>query len=50
MAKVFVKEAIGRVCGAEPFARDHAFALIAALETHIEDPSERAQFRKATIE
>jgi predicted regulator of Ras-like GTPase activity (Roadblock/LC7/MglB family) len=50
MAKVFVREAVTRVCGGGTFSRDQAYAVVAALEAHIEDPSERAQFRKATIE
>ena len=47
MAKVFVKEAIGRVCAGEPFGREHAAPLLAELEKHVDDPVERAQFRKA---
>jgi predicted regulator of Ras-like GTPase activity (Roadblock/LC7/MglB family) len=45
MAKVFVKEAVHTVCGPVPFGREHVLPLIAQLERHIDDPTERAQFR-----
>jgi predicted regulator of Ras-like GTPase activity (Roadblock/LC7/MglB family) len=46
MAKVFVREAVQGLCGATPFGREHVLPLIAQLERHIDDPGERAQFRK----
>ena len=46
MARVFVKEAVQGLCGPAPFGREHVLPLIAQLERHIDDPGERAQFRK----
>jgi predicted regulator of Ras-like GTPase activity (Roadblock/LC7/MglB family) len=48
MAKVFVKEAVRRVCGAQPFSRADGAALVAHLAEAIEDPDDRAAFRTAT--
>jgi len=47
MAKVFVREAVQSLCGGGPFGREHVLPLIAQLERHIDDPNERAQFRKS---
>lgn len=47
MARVFVKEAVLTVCGPGPFGREHVLPLIAQLERHIDDPTERAQFRNS---
>jgi predicted regulator of Ras-like GTPase activity (Roadblock/LC7/MglB family) len=50
MAKVFVKEGLRSLCGgATAFGREHALALVGHLEKHIDDPAERAQFRKTMI-
>lgn len=46
MARVFVKEAVQGLCGAGQFGREHVLPLIAQLERHIDDPLERAEFRK----
>lgn len=47
MAKVFVKDAVKRVCPDRPFSRDYAAQLIAELVKGISDPLEAAQFRAA---
>jgi predicted regulator of Ras-like GTPase activity (Roadblock/LC7/MglB family) len=47
MARVFVKEAVQDLCAGAPFGREHVLPLIAQLEKHIDDPGERAQFRKS---
>jgi predicted regulator of Ras-like GTPase activity (Roadblock/LC7/MglB family) len=47
MARVFVKEAVQGLCNGAPFAREHVLPLIAQLERHIDDPTERAQFRRS---
>jgi len=48
MAKVFVKEAVRKVCGERPFSRADGPALIAHLATTIDDPDDRAMFLRAT--
>ena len=48
MAKVFVKEAVRKVCGERPFARAEGPALIAHLAATIDDPDDRATFLRAT--
>lgn len=48
MAKVFVKEAVRRVCGARPFSRADGPALLARLAETIEDAEDRATFQAAT--
>jgi predicted regulator of Ras-like GTPase activity (Roadblock/LC7/MglB family) len=48
MAKVFVKEAVRRVCGERPFSRADGPALIAHLAATIEDRDDRATFQRAT--
>ncbi len=45
MAKVFVKEAVLRVCQDVPFSRERLPAVLKALESQIEDPSDCQQFR-----
>jgi predicted regulator of Ras-like GTPase activity (Roadblock/LC7/MglB family) len=47
MAKVFIKEAVRRICPDRPFAREDGPALVAELEQHIDDPAERNEFRRA---
>jgi predicted regulator of Ras-like GTPase activity (Roadblock/LC7/MglB family) len=47
MAKVFVKEAVRKVCGERPFSRADAPALIAHLAAGIEDSDDRASFQRA---
>ncbi len=47
MAKVFVEEGVRRVAGDQPFAMTHAPKLLEDLSGQIEDPDDRAQFRKA---
>ena len=46
MAKVFVKEAVRRLCPDRAFSRTHWEALIAELRKHIEDSDEAAEFQK----
>jgi len=46
MAKVFVKEDVRKATGGAPFSSAHAHMLLALLETHIDDPADRAAFRK----
>jgi predicted regulator of Ras-like GTPase activity (Roadblock/LC7/MglB family) len=48
MAKVFVKEAVRKVCGERPFTRADGPALLAHLATGIEDSDDRASFQRAT--
>jgi predicted regulator of Ras-like GTPase activity (Roadblock/LC7/MglB family) len=48
MAKVFVKEAVRKVCGERPFSRADAPALLAHLASTIEDSDDRASFQRAT--
>ncbi|HET7504697.1 MAG TPA: hypothetical protein VFK02_26930, partial [Kofleriaceae bacterium] len=48
MAKVFVKEAVRKVCGERPFSRADGPALLAQLATTIEDTDDRAMFQRAT--
>jgi predicted regulator of Ras-like GTPase activity (Roadblock/LC7/MglB family) len=48
MAKVFVKEAVRKVCGERPFSRADGAALLAHLASTIEDADDRATFQRAT--
>jgi predicted regulator of Ras-like GTPase activity (Roadblock/LC7/MglB family) len=48
MAKVFVKEAVRRVCGERPFTRADGPALLAQLANAIDDSDDRASFQRAT--
>jgi len=48
MAKVFVKEAVRKVCGERPFSRNDGPALLAHLSATIEDRDDRAVFQRAT--
>ncbi len=48
MAKVFVKEAVRKVCGDRPFSRADGSALIAHLAAGIDDADDRAAFQRAT--
>lgn len=48
MAKVFVKEAVRRVCGERPFSRADGPALVAQLAAAIDDTDDRASFQRAT--
>jgi predicted regulator of Ras-like GTPase activity (Roadblock/LC7/MglB family) len=48
MAKVFVKEAVRKVCGERPFSRADGPALLAQLATTIEDSDDRVMFQRAT--
>jgi hypothetical protein len=47
MAKVYVEEAVRRVCPGAPFSIAFAGKLIEDLSGQIEDADDRAQFRKA---
>jgi carbamoylphosphate synthase large subunit len=47
MAKVFVKEAVRRICGERPFSRADGVALIAQLAAGIDDTEDRALFERA---
>lgn len=46
MAKVFVKDAVRKLCPDRPFSRAMADGLVALLRAHIEDPDDLAQFQK----
>ena len=46
MAKVFVKEAVRRLCADRPFSRAQWEPLIAELRKHIQDNDEAVQFQK----
>lgn len=48
MAKVFVKEAVRKVCGERPFSREDGPAVLAHLATTIDDTDDRASFQRAT--
>jgi predicted regulator of Ras-like GTPase activity (Roadblock/LC7/MglB family) len=48
MAKVFVKEAVRKVCGERPFSRSDGPALLAHLAAGIEDNDDRAIFQRVT--
>jgi hypothetical protein len=48
MAKVFVKEAVRKVCGERPFSRADGPALLAHLSAAIDDSDDRAMFQRAT--
>lgn len=48
MAKVFVKEAVRKVCGERAFSRADGPALIAHLAATIDDTDDRAMFQRAT--
>jgi predicted regulator of Ras-like GTPase activity (Roadblock/LC7/MglB family) len=47
MAKVFVKEAVRKVCRERPFSRADGPALIAHLAAGIEDSDDRSMFQRA---
>jgi predicted regulator of Ras-like GTPase activity (Roadblock/LC7/MglB family) len=48
MAKVFVKEAVRKVCGERPFSRTDGPAVLAQLAAAIDDSDDRAMFQRAT--
>jgi hypothetical protein len=48
MAKVFVKEAVRKVCGERPFSRADGPAVLAQLTAAIDDTDDRATFQRAT--
>lgn len=48
MAKVFVKEAVRKLCGERPFSRADAPALLAHLTSKIDDADDRTAFQRAT--
>ncbi|HET9626222.1 MAG TPA: hypothetical protein VFP84_32895 [Kofleriaceae bacterium] len=48
MAKVFVKEAVRKVCGERPFSREDGPAVLSYLATTIDDTDDRANFQRAT--
>ncbi|HEX7838125.1 MAG TPA: hypothetical protein VF469_11710 [Kofleriaceae bacterium] len=48
MAKVFVKEAVRKVCGERAFTRADGPALLAHLAAGIEDSDDRAMFQRVT--
>jgi len=48
MAKVFVKEAVRKVCGERPFSRSDGPAVLAQLAAAIDDSDDRAIFQRAT--
>jgi predicted regulator of Ras-like GTPase activity (Roadblock/LC7/MglB family) len=48
MAKVFVKEAVRKICAGRPFSRADGPALLAHLTSTIEDNDDRVMFQRAT--
>ena len=48
MAKVFVKEAVRKVCGERAFTRADGPAVLAQLAAAIDDSDDRAMFQRAT--
>lgn len=48
MAKVFVKDAVRKLCGDRPFSRNDAPALLAHLSAGIQDNDDRMAFQRAT--
>lgn len=48
MAKVFVKDAVRKVCGGRPFTRADGAALLAHLSSTIDDAEDRTAFQRAT--
>jgi predicted regulator of Ras-like GTPase activity (Roadblock/LC7/MglB family) len=50
MSKVYVQEAVRRVCPDAPFSITLGRQLVDDLATQIEDTGDRAQFRKAALE
>jgi hypothetical protein len=49
MAKVYVKEAVVRICQDRPFAKSQVPALVADLERNIGDPGDVARFRREVL-
>lgn len=49
MAKLFVKEAVRKVCPGRPFSKDRLEALLAELAKNIEKPAAAAEFQKAML-
>jgi hypothetical protein len=49
MAKLFVKEAVRKLCQGRPFSRDQLPALVAELEKQIEDAADAADFQRAML-
>lgn len=49
MAKIYVEEGVRRFAGDQPFAMVHAPKLLEDLSGQIEDPDDRAQFRKVIL-
>ena len=49
IAKVFVQEAVQRVCPESPFSLPRAGALIDDLASQVEDPDDRSTFRAALL-
>ncbi len=50
MSKVYVQEAVRRVCPDAAFTLAHARQVVDDVATQIEDPKDRAQFRSAALE
>jgi predicted regulator of Ras-like GTPase activity (Roadblock/LC7/MglB family) len=50
ISKVYVQEAVRRVCPEAPFSLASARPLVEDLSGQIEDPKDRAQFKKAALE
>lgn len=49
MAKLFVKEAVRKVCPNRPFSKENVEALVTELAKCIESPNEATQFRKSLL-
>ncbi len=46
MAKIYVKDAVRKLCADRPFSKDFAVELVAELANHINKPNEATQFRQ----
>lgn len=49
MAKLFVKEAVRKLCPDRPFSKDMAGALVSEIAKNISNPAEAAQFQSALM-
>ncbi|HET9954077.1 MAG TPA: hypothetical protein VFQ61_06220 [Polyangiaceae bacterium] len=49
MAKIFVKEAVRKLCPGRPFSKDMAPSLVAELAKQISNPATAAQFQTALL-
>jgi hypothetical protein len=50
MSKVYVQEAVRRVCPDAPFSLAFARQIVDDLSGQVEDPKDRTAFRRAVLE